>query len=41
MGRWLAPLLDGPQHWVLHDRDPDLLGVAAHDRPRLRPTAPP
>src|SRR6476659_7719316 len=29
MGRWLAPLLDGPQHWVLHDRDPDLLHVAA------------
>jgi hypothetical protein len=29
MGRWLAPLLDGPQHWVLHDRDPDLLRVAA------------
>ncbi|OSC54189.1 SAM-dependent methyltransferase, partial [Streptomyces sp. 4F] len=22
MGRWLAPLLDGAQHWVLHDRDP-------------------
>ena len=31
MGRWLAPLLDGPQHWVLHDRDPDLLHVAADD----------
>jgi hypothetical protein len=29
MGRWLAPLLTGPQHWVLHDRDPDLLEVAA------------
>jgi hypothetical protein len=29
MGRWLAPLLDGPQHWVLHDRDRDLLEVAA------------
>lgn len=28
MGRWLAPLLPGPQHWVLHDRDPDLLGLA-------------
>lgn len=25
MGRWLAPRLDGPQHWVLHDRDADLL----------------
>jgi hypothetical protein len=28
MGRWLAPLLRGPQHWVLHDRDEDLLEVA-------------
>ena len=34
MGRWLAPLLAGPQHWVLHDRDRDLLGVAAADPPR-------
>lgn len=33
MGRWLAPLLPGPQHWVLHDRDGDLLRVAAADRP--------
>lgn len=31
MGRWLAPLLPGPQHWVLHDRDPDLLGLAEAD----------
>jgi SAM-dependent methyltransferase len=29
MGRWLAPRLPGPQHWVLTDRDPDLLAVAA------------
>ena len=29
MGRWLAPLLPGRQHWVLHDRDADLLDVAA------------
>jgi hypothetical protein len=29
MGRWLAPLLPGPQHWVAHDRDTDLLEVAA------------
>ncbi len=29
MGRWLAPLLPGPQHWVVHDRDADLLGPAA------------
>ncbi|MGV9347670.1 methyltransferase domain-containing protein [Streptomyces spiralis] len=29
MGRWLAPRLDGPQHWILHDRDPYLLHFAA------------
>jgi hypothetical protein len=29
MGRWLAPLLSGPQHWVVHDRDEDLLALAA------------
>jgi hypothetical protein len=34
MGRWLAPMLDSPQHWVLHDRDADLLEVAAGDPPR-------
>ena len=28
MGRWLAPFLPGPQHWVIHDRDPDLLALA-------------
>lgn len=28
MGRWLAPLLPGPQHWVLHDRDAALLAAA-------------
>ncbi len=28
MGRWLAPLLSGEQHWVLHDRDQELLEVA-------------
>src|SRR5579871_6626914 len=33
MGRWLAPLLSGRQHWVLHDRDADLLKVAADARP--------
>jgi hypothetical protein len=33
MGRWLAPLLTGPQHWVLHDRDEDLLDVAAAEPP--------
>ena len=29
MGRWLAPRLRGPQHWVVHDRDADLLALAA------------
>jgi hypothetical protein len=33
MGRWLAPLLPGAQHWVAHDRDADLLEVAGADRP--------
>jgi hypothetical protein len=33
MGRWLAPLLSGSQHWVLHDRDSDLLEAASIDRP--------
>ncbi|MFJ5773098.1 class I SAM-dependent methyltransferase [Streptomyces sp. NPDC093094] len=34
MGRWLAPRLDGPQHWVLHDRDPYLLHFAAVASPK-------
>ena len=35
MGRWLAPRLPGPQHWVVHDRDADLLELAvAGPRPR-------
>ena len=29
MTRWLAPRLDGPQHWVGHDQDPRLLELAA------------
>jgi len=33
MGRWLAPLLPGPQHWVVHDRDADLLELAAAHPP--------
>jgi len=33
MGRWLAPLLPGPQRWIVHDQDPDLLRVAALDPP--------
>ena len=28
MSRWLAPRLPGPQHWVVHDRDADLLTLA-------------
>lgn len=36
MARWLAPRMPGPQHWVLVDRDTDLL---AHARRRLPPTA--
>lgn len=35
MARWLAPRLDGHQHWVLHDRDAELLVDAAG-----RPPAP-
>ncbi|GGU47752.1 methyltransferase domain-containing protein [Streptomyces lavendofoliae] len=34
MGRWLAPRLPGPQHWVLHDHDAALLGLAAARMPR-------
>jgi hypothetical protein len=33
MGRWLAPRLPGPQHWVVHDRDAELLELAAADAP--------
>jgi hypothetical protein len=33
MGRWLAPQLPGPQRWILHDRDPDLLELAAENVP--------
>jgi hypothetical protein len=29
MGRWLAPRLPAPQHWVVHDRDADLLELAS------------
>lgn len=36
MGRWLAPQLPGPQHWVLHDREPELLAEAVAALP---PTA--
>jgi trans-aconitate methyltransferase len=32
MARWLAPRLPGPQHWVLYDRDADLLAQATADK---------
>ncbi len=34
MGRWLAPRLNGPQYWVLHDHDPVLLDRAVAGTPR-------
>jgi hypothetical protein len=34
MGRWLAPRLPGRQRWVVHDRDADLLELAALHPPR-------
>lgn len=33
MARWLAPRLTGAQHWVLYDRDAELLTRAAADPP--------
>jgi hypothetical protein len=33
MMRWLAPRLQGPQTWVLHDADPGLLARAVQDPP--------
>jgi len=33
MGRWLAPRLPGRQHWVVHDRDADLLKLAVAGAP--------
>jgi hypothetical protein len=33
LGRWLAPRLGGPQHWILMDRDPALLEHAAGHLP--------
>jgi hypothetical protein len=33
MGRWLAPQLRGPQHWVVHDRDARLLELAVTNPP--------
>jgi len=33
MARWLAVRLPGPQHWVMYDRDDELLTLAAADSP--------
>src|SRR5690348_4207608 len=33
LGRWLAPQLDGPQHWIMADLDPRLLEHAAANMP--------
>jgi hypothetical protein len=33
MSRWLAPRLPGPQHWVVHDRDANLLELAVAEPP--------
>jgi hypothetical protein len=33
MARWLAPRLSGRQHWLLHDRDAELLPLAEADPP--------
>ena len=38
MARWLAPRLPGPQHWILYDRDADLL-ASRRQRARTAPTA--
>jgi hypothetical protein len=35
MGRWLAPRLPGRQHWVVHDRDAELLELLVADAPGL------
>jgi hypothetical protein len=34
MGRWLAPRLSGRQHWIVHDRDAELLERALAEPPR-------
>ncbi|MEV2237460.1 class I SAM-dependent methyltransferase [Micromonospora sp. NPDC049891] len=33
LGRWLAPLLTGEQHWILYDQDADLLARARAGMP--------
>jgi hypothetical protein len=39
-GRWLAPQLAGPQHWVMYDRDADLLERAMSDTIDIAAAAP-
>jgi SAM-dependent methyltransferase len=40
MTRWLAPRLTGTQHWIMYDRDADLLARATADLPGVaRPSA--
>lgn len=34
MARWLSAQLAGPQHWVLYDRDAELLTLVARDSPQ-------
>lgn len=34
MGRWLAGRLPGPQHWILHDSDAELLALATDRLPK-------
>jgi hypothetical protein len=33
MGRWLANRIPNPQHWILHDRDPEVLARASLSLP--------
>jgi hypothetical protein len=36
MRRWLGPRLPGPQHWIMYDRDPELLHRAANGNAETR-----
>jgi len=38
MGRWLAPRLNAQQHWIVHDHDEGLLGLAAAPGVEPRPS---
>ncbi|HSE55416.1 MAG TPA: hypothetical protein VLB03_06760, partial [Nocardioidaceae bacterium] len=35
MARWLAQRLAGPQHWIMYDRDDELLCLAVADPPHV------